>query len=115
MSEYVGEGILNGRVHGCTGYTHTKGERGLSLEFTHAIIGGLKTAGILTRLVRCTLAPPCTLISQATAAAPIPLPPITAKHQSRVAYVGLTPHPALDHAFPPKISFPVYALLPCAA
>ena len=106
MSEYVGEGILNGRVHGCTGYTHTKGERGLSLEFTHAIIGGLKTAGILTRLVRCTLAPPCTLISQATAATPIPLPPITAKH--------LTPHP-LDHAFPPKISFPVYALLPCAA
>lgn len=50
VREYVGEGILNGRVHGCTGYTHTKGERGLSLEFTDSILGKLKTAGILTRL-----------------------------------------------------------------
>jgi len=51
VQEYVGEGIQNGRVHGCTGYTHTKGERGLSLEFTDSILGKLKTAGILTRLV----------------------------------------------------------------
>ena len=57
VQEYVGEGIQNGRVHGCTGYTHTKGERGLSLEFTDSILGKLKTAGILTRLVRCALAP----------------------------------------------------------
>ena len=56
VQEYVGEGIQNGRVHGCTGYTHTKGERGLSLEFTDSILGKLKTAGILTRLVRCALA-----------------------------------------------------------
>jgi hypothetical protein len=51
VTEYIGEGIWEGRVHGCTGYTHTKGERGLSLEFTDAILGGLKRAGILTRLV----------------------------------------------------------------
>lgn len=50
VSEYAGESIMNGHVHGCTGYTHTKGERGLSLEFTHSILSGLKTAGILTRL-----------------------------------------------------------------
>ena len=63
VNEYVGEGIANGRVHGCTGYTHSKGERSLSLEFTHSILGKLKTAGILTRLVRCALAPPRTLTS----------------------------------------------------
>lgn len=51
VSEYIGEGIWEGRVHGCTAYTHTKGERGLSLEFTDSILGGLKRAGILTRLV----------------------------------------------------------------
>lgn len=51
ITGYVGEGIAEGRVHGCTAYTHTKGERGLSLEFTDSILGGLKTAGILTRLV----------------------------------------------------------------
>lgn len=51
VTEYIGEGIWEGRVHGCTAYTHTKGERGLSLEFTDAILGGKKRAGILTRLV----------------------------------------------------------------
>lgn len=51
VTEYIGEGIWEGRVHGCTAYTHTKGERGLSLEFTHSILGGLKRAGVLTRLV----------------------------------------------------------------
>jgi hypothetical protein len=50
VSEYVGRSIFYGYVHGCTSYTHTQGERGLSLEFTHSILGGLKTAGILTRL-----------------------------------------------------------------
>jgi hypothetical protein len=50
VNEYVGTGIINGQVHGCTAYTHTKGERGLSIEFTHSILGGLKTGGILTRL-----------------------------------------------------------------
>jgi len=49
ITEYVGEDIKEGIVHGCTAYTHTKGERGLSLEFTHSILGGLKTAAILTR------------------------------------------------------------------
>ena len=70
----MGEGIQNGRVHGCTGYTHTKGERGLSLEFTDSILANKKTAGILTRLVRCALA--LTHTPQVTAAAaPISLPP----------------------------------------
>jgi len=39
LTEYVGKGIYEGRVHGCTGYTHTKGERGYSLEFTHSVLG----------------------------------------------------------------------------
>ena len=50
ITEYVGKDIWDGRIHGCTAYTHTRGERELSLEFTHSILGGLKTAGILTRL-----------------------------------------------------------------
>ena len=50
IAEYVGDGIEAGIVHGCAAYTHTKGERGLSLDFTHAVLGDLKTAGILTRL-----------------------------------------------------------------
>lgn len=50
VTEYVGESIYKGYVHGCTAYTHTKGERGLSLEFTHSLLGKLKTGGILTRL-----------------------------------------------------------------
>lgn len=49
-TEYIGRGIMDGRVHGCTGYTHTKGSRNLALEFTASILGDLKTAGILTRL-----------------------------------------------------------------
>lgn len=28
IKEYIGKGIWNGNVHGCTAYTHTKGERG---------------------------------------------------------------------------------------
>lgn len=51
VTEYVGNGIFYGYVHGCTAYTHTQGERGLSLEFTDSILGTLKTAGVLTRLV----------------------------------------------------------------
>ncbi|KAL1504952.1 hypothetical protein AB1Y20_008719 [Prymnesium parvum] len=50
VNEYVGQSIYRGYVHGCTAYTHTKGERTLSLEFTDSVLGGLKTAGILTRL-----------------------------------------------------------------
>lgn len=50
VTEYVGSGIFKGFVHGCTAYTHTKGERGFSLEFTDAILKDLKSAGILTRL-----------------------------------------------------------------
>jgi len=50
VNEYVGKAIYNGIVHGCAAYTHTKGERGLSLEFTHSILGQLKSAGIMTRL-----------------------------------------------------------------
>ena len=49
-TEYVGESLYKGYVHGCTAYTHAKGERNWSLEFTHSILAGLKTAGILTRL-----------------------------------------------------------------
>ena len=44
--------MYKGYIHGCTAYTHTKGERNWSLEFTHSILAGLKTAGIITRLVR---------------------------------------------------------------
>ena len=51
-TEYVGESLYKGYVHGCTAYTHTKGERNWSLEFTHSILAGLKTGGIITRLVR---------------------------------------------------------------
>jgi hypothetical protein len=51
VSEYIGDYIREGIVHGCTAYTHAQGERGYTLEFTHSILGGLKTAGILTRLV----------------------------------------------------------------
>ena len=50
VNEYAGLEIMEGKVHGCTAYTHTVGERGLSLEFTDSILGGLKRAGILTRL-----------------------------------------------------------------
>ena len=50
VAEYIGKALYEGRVHGCTGYTHSKGERGLSLEFTHSILAKDKTAGILTRL-----------------------------------------------------------------
>jgi len=50
IDEYVGPDIWDGRVHGCSSYTHTRGERELSLEFTDSILGKLKTAGILTRL-----------------------------------------------------------------
>jgi len=49
-TEYVGESLYKGYVHGCTAYTHTKGERNWSLEFTHSILAGLKTGGIITRL-----------------------------------------------------------------
>jgi hypothetical protein len=51
ITEYIGSDIWEGRVHGCTAYTHTKGERELSLEFTSSILSGLKSAGILTKLV----------------------------------------------------------------
>ena len=50
ITEYIGKGILQGEIHGCTSYTHTVGERNLALEFTHSILGSLRTAGILTRL-----------------------------------------------------------------
>lgn len=51
ITEYVGNGIMQGELHGCVAYTHTKGERGLSLDFTYSVLGDKKTAGILTRLV----------------------------------------------------------------
>lgn len=51
VAEHVGDSISNGVVHGCTAYTHAKGERALSLEFSHSILGGLKTAGLLVRLI----------------------------------------------------------------
>jgi len=50
-TEYIGDYIREGILHGCSGYTHAKGERNWSLEFTSSILGGLKTAAILTRLV----------------------------------------------------------------
>jgi hypothetical protein len=51
VTEYVGKSIMEGKVHGCTAYTHTKGERELSLEFSQSYLSEKKTAGILTRLV----------------------------------------------------------------
>ena len=120
VSEYPGESIMNGHVHGCTGYTHTKGERGLSLEFTHSILSGLKTAGILTRLVRCALAPHAP--PNLKPAVPpryrflSPLPP-TASPGPHTLYSHPTRKRSYDmsslfHAFPPTHppSFPSYAL-----
>ena len=37
--EYVGKGIYEGRIHGCTSYSHSKGEREFSLDFTHSVFG----------------------------------------------------------------------------
>ena len=50
IREYAGKSLMDGKVHGCTAYTHTRGERELSLEFTHSLLARLKTAGILSRL-----------------------------------------------------------------
>jgi hypothetical protein len=50
VTEYTGPGIMSGQMHGCTGYTHTMGERNMALEFTHSILDDKKTAGLLTRL-----------------------------------------------------------------
>ena len=101
-------------------YTHTKGERGLSLEFTHSILSGLKTAGILTRLVRCALAPHAP--PNLKPAVPpryrflSPLPP-TASPGPHTLYSHPTRKRSYDmsslfHAFPPTHppSFPSYAL-----